>query len=146
MPNYSYICQNCDHSFEQFFHLKDYTGKTIKCVKCGKKKAVRDFMTDALTQSRSVKKSDTEITLGHLAHRNTEKMSEDEKRSLYYKHNSYRQPDENEKADNIDFIDKLYWDKNKKVRQDKQKRKELKQKVKEAIKREKPRSKTNGKK
>jgi hypothetical protein len=39
-----------------------------------------------------VKLASSEIkTLGHLAHRNAETMSEDQKNELYRKHNSYKE-------------------------------------------------------
>jgi putative FmdB family regulatory protein len=93
MPTYSYFCEHCSVSFELFFYIKDYI-ENPKCIKCKKHKAIRKFTEDALTQSSSVKKSDTELkTIGDLAQRNSERMSDDEKYSLYLKHNSYKDDD-----------------------------------------------------
>lgn len=96
MPTYSYICDNCDHCFEMFFYIKDYK-ESPPCEKCKKNKTSRRYIDDILTQSASVKKSDSELkTIGDLAKRNSDKMSEDEKISLYQKHNAYKN-DSNEK-------------------------------------------------
>lgn len=44
-----------------------------------------------LTIASSVKKSDTELkTIGDLAKRNSERMSDDQKQDLHIKHNSYK--------------------------------------------------------
>lgn len=91
MPNYSYVCTDCDHGFELFAYIKDYNPKP-KCVNCNSKNTERNYVADALTQSSSVKKSDNELkTLGDLAMRNTERMSNDEKSALYRKHNDYKE-------------------------------------------------------
>lgn len=46
---------------------------------------------DVLTQNASVKKSDNELkTIGDLARRNSDRMSDDEKIHLYQKHNAYK--------------------------------------------------------
>jgi hypothetical protein len=43
------------------------------------------------TLSTSIKKSDSELkTIGDLANRNRDRLSEDEKQHLYDKHNSYK--------------------------------------------------------
>jgi hypothetical protein len=53
---------------------------------------------DVLTQNASVKKSDSELkTLGDLALRNSEKMSQDQKTELYHRHNSYKEDTTNYK-------------------------------------------------
>ncbi|NDG32994.1 hypothetical protein EB118_23375, partial [bacterium] len=47
---------------------------------------------DVATQSASVKKSDSELkTIGDLALRNTDRMSDDEKEHLKRKHNDYKE-------------------------------------------------------
>jgi putative FmdB family regulatory protein len=90
MPTYSYFCKNCECSFELFFHIKDYSEKP-KCINCNCSRTERLYIADVLTQSASVKKSDSELkTLGDLAKRNSDRMSEDEKIHLYQKHNSYK--------------------------------------------------------
>jgi putative FmdB family regulatory protein len=90
MPNYTYGCDSCNSSFELFFYIKDYN-PSPKCINCGKK-SHRLYSIDVLTQSASVKKSDSELkTIGDLAKRNTDRFSEDQKRELHTKHNSYKE-------------------------------------------------------
>lgn len=93
MPTYTYFCQKCDKTFEMFFHIKDYDESIKpKCEYCNKCFTSRSYVEDVLTQSASVKKSDSELkTIGDLAMRNTEKMSDDQKAALYQKHNSYKE-------------------------------------------------------
>lgn len=91
MPTYSYCCSNCDTNFELFFYIKDYIEKPV-CPKCKSKRTNRAYMEDMKTLNASVKKADSELkTLGDLANRNRDRMSDDEKRSLHLKHNSYRE-------------------------------------------------------
>lgn len=90
MPTYSYCCSKCDQNFELFFYIKDYIDSP-SCINCKSSKTYRLYSKDILTQSTSVKKADSELkTIGDLAKRNTDKMSEDHKQSLYEKHNSYK--------------------------------------------------------
>lgn len=90
MPNYTYICNLCNTEFELFFYIKDYNPNP-KCVKCKSDKTNRQYCVDVATQSTSVKKSDSELkTIGDLANRNSERMSDDEKQALHIKHNAYK--------------------------------------------------------
>src|SRR5262249_35523461 len=45
MPTYDYVCQACDHSFEEFQTMTEPPLK--KCPKCGKSKLQRLFGTGA---------------------------------------------------------------------------------------------------
>jgi putative FmdB family regulatory protein len=91
MPTYSYLCSKCSEEFELFFYIKDYTD-TPNCISCGSKATNRLYVKDVSTQRASVKKSDTELkTIGDLANRNRDKLSDDEKVSLHQKHNQYRE-------------------------------------------------------
>lgn len=91
MPTYTYFCSDCDKSFELFFHIKDYT-ENPSCCYCSKLQTSRLYIEDVKTQSASVKKSDSELkTIGDLAMRNTDRMSDDQKAELYQKHNSYKE-------------------------------------------------------
>lgn len=91
MPTYSYFCNKCEKDFELFFYIKDYV-ENPKCEYCNHKTTHRLYSKDVLSQSASVKKSDSELkTIGDLANRNRDKMSEDEKNHLHKKHNDYKE-------------------------------------------------------
>lgn len=91
MPTYSYSCENCACEFELFYHVSEYVDKP-KCVNCKSKKTYRCYMKDVISQHMSVKKADTELkTVGDLANRNRDRMSDDQKESLYLKHNAYKE-------------------------------------------------------
>lgn len=90
MPTYTYYCPNCNNKFELFSYIKDYTANP-KCIECNQTKTYRLYDIDVLTQSASVKKGDSELkTLGDLAMRNRDRMTEDQKQELYAKHNDYK--------------------------------------------------------
>lgn len=91
MPTYSYHCDECNYCFELFSYIRDYKPNP-ECPKCLSQKTNRQYVADAMTLMTSVKKSDSELkTLGDLALRNSEKMSDDQKHDLYMKHNSYKE-------------------------------------------------------
>jgi putative FmdB family regulatory protein len=97
MPTYTYECSKCNNIFELFFYIKDYK-ESPKCTKCNSKSTCRSYISDIMTQSTSIRKSDSELkTIGDLALRNTERMSMDEKSHLYQKHNSYKETQEEAK-------------------------------------------------
>lgn len=90
MPTYSYGCEDCKQNFELFFYIKDYVEKP-KCSFCNGTKTHRMYSIDVLSQSASVKKGDSELkTIGDLAKRNAERMSDDQKTALWNKHNEYK--------------------------------------------------------
>ena len=92
MPTYTYFCQECSGSFESFSTIRDYK-ETQSCPKC-KKDCKRDYGEDMLTLNNSVKKSDSELkTLGDLANRNSDRMSDDQIAALNQKHNEYKDQD-----------------------------------------------------
>jgi putative FmdB family regulatory protein len=91
MPTYSYSCNKCKKEFELFFYIKDYIEQP-KCTFCNSSKTERLIAKDAMTLNSSVKKSDSELkTIGDLANRNRDRMSEDEKVALQKKHNAYKE-------------------------------------------------------
>ena len=91
MPTYSYHCDKCKKDFELFFYIKDYIDQP-KCQFCKSADTHRQYTKDVSTQSTSVKKSDSELkTLGDLANRNRDRLSDDQKQSLHTKHNSYKE-------------------------------------------------------
>jgi putative FmdB family regulatory protein len=90
MPTYSYYCNKCNSYFELFFYIKDYIPNP-KC-ECGSKNTERDYIQDVSSIMGSVKKSDSELkTIGDLANRNRDRMSEDQVEALHIKHNSYKE-------------------------------------------------------
>lgn len=90
MPVYSYKCDKCHNNFELFFSIRDYQ-ETPKCSICRSKNTTRQYIADVATINTSVKKSDSELkTIGDLANRNRDKLSQDEKESLFKKHNEYK--------------------------------------------------------
>lgn len=91
MPTYTYECSNCECVFELFSTISEYK-EHPKCSKCKSTKTFRLLAQDALTLNGSVKKSDTELkTLGDLANRNRDRMSNDQQAHLHHKHNSYKE-------------------------------------------------------
>lgn len=91
MPTYSYHCEQCDTDFELFFYIRDYVEQP-QCIYCRSKKTSRSYIKDVITQNTSVKKADSELsTIGDIANRNRDRMSEDEKIALDHKHNSYKE-------------------------------------------------------
>lgn len=89
MPEYSYECESCGSRFSLFSSIGSYK-EHPKC-ECGKN-ANRLYIEDCLTINGSVKKGDGELkTLGDLAMRNTERMSDDQKAALHAKHNAYKE-------------------------------------------------------
>jgi putative FmdB family regulatory protein len=91
MPNYSYECNHCNKKFELFFYIKDYQEQP-KCSYCKSRKTNRLYTIDAASQITSVRKSDGELkTLGDLANRNRDRLSNDQKQALYKNHNSYKE-------------------------------------------------------
>lgn len=93
MPEYSYECSKCNSKFSIICSISDYEDHP-KC-ECGSKKTARCYREDFLTINGNVKKSDSELkTIGDLASRNTERMSEDQKQHLYQKHNDYKEQKE----------------------------------------------------
>jgi putative FmdB family regulatory protein len=91
MPTYSYQCNKCKKDFELFFYIKDYQNSP-RCIFCKATGTERLFTQDVVTINNSIKKSDSELkTIGDLAKRNSDRMSYDQKISLYNKHNSYKE-------------------------------------------------------
>jgi len=91
MPVYTYFCSKCKTKFEIFCSIKEYKD-VAACSSCNRSEhASRLYVEDVSTLHSSVRKSSSELkTVGDLAKRNTEKMSNDQKQSLYMKHNDYK--------------------------------------------------------
>lgn len=91
MPEYSFICEDCDNRFSLYMPYTKYEQGRFCCDKCNSVAIYRDYNTDLSDMVGSVKKSDSELkTLGDLANRNRDKMSDDKKEHLHRKHNEYK--------------------------------------------------------
>lgn len=90
MPSYTFFCSDCKSKFELFFSIKEYE-EHPKCLSCLSLKTNRSYEDDLHTIATSVRKSDSELkTVGDLANRNRDKLSDDQKMELYEKHNKYK--------------------------------------------------------
>jgi putative FmdB family regulatory protein len=91
MPAYTFICEKCNYKFEIISSIKNYSDKQM-CDKCSSSKnVVRCYLEDVATLNANVKKSDTELkTVGDLANRNRDRLSDDQKLDLYQKNNNYK--------------------------------------------------------
>lgn len=94
MPTYTYECNTCNKIFEQFYYIKDYNDRP-KCCLCGSEDTFRNYIEDVKTIQNSIKKHDSELkTIGDLANRNRDRMSDDQRTNLYNKHNEYKGGDD----------------------------------------------------
>jgi putative FmdB family regulatory protein len=90
MPTYTYQCDKCHHKFELFFTIAQYK-ENPQCAHCKASQTYRSYQDDLTNMAASVIKTDSELkTLGDLANRNRDRMSEDQKQALHTKHNAYR--------------------------------------------------------
>ena len=90
MPEYSFICNKCANRFSLFATYSEYESKKNKCTKCKSNDVDRDYSIDLQNMFGSVVKSNSDIKLGHLANRNRDRMSTDQKNELYQQHNAYK--------------------------------------------------------
>lgn len=91
MPTYTYLCDSCSKKFELFFSIRDYLPSPC-CTFCKSKSTNRSYIDDISSVQGSVIKSDSDLkTVGDLANRNRDRMSNDQKSELYTKHNSYKE-------------------------------------------------------
>ena len=82
MPTYVFKCEECDHQLEVEQSIKKPTPNRKKCPACGKNKLERLLFAPHVYN----KPGDDSITLGLLADRNTERLSEDQKEAIDAKH------------------------------------------------------------
>lgn len=95
MPTYTYSCGSCGKKFEMFFYISDYN-PTPTCLFCSNPKTERSYIDDISSVQGSVIKSDSELkTIGDIANRNRDRLSNDQKQELYHKHNSYKESVDN---------------------------------------------------
>ena len=91
-----YCCSDCLYKIKQSNIIEDkdnLIGDKInkKCPSCKSKDTYRLYRDDLSTLNCSVKKGDNELkTLGDLANRNRDRMSDDQRNSLDHKHNAYK--------------------------------------------------------
>lgn len=93
MPTYSFFCDDCELKFELYLSISQYDKSKKLCPTCNKdKKVTRLYSEDLTSLNTSIKKSDSELkTIGDLANRNRDKMSDDHKAYLSQKHNDYKE-------------------------------------------------------
>lgn len=93
MPTYSFFCDGCQEKFELYLSIQQYDTAQKKCPVCKKdKKVSRLYQEDLSTLNTAVKKSDNELkTIGDIANRNRDRMSDDQKQYLSQKHNDYKE-------------------------------------------------------
>jgi hypothetical protein len=91
MPEYTYFCDKCKTKFSLSCSIHEYS-EQIKCSSCKSKKDVHRCYSDDLSGLySSIKKSDNELkTIGDIANRNRDKLSDDHKEALSIKHNKYK--------------------------------------------------------
>lgn len=91
MPEYTYECEKCEYIFSVICSISDYN-EHPKCDVCSSKKTHRRYVEDCSTINSSVRLGDNELkTLGDLAKRNTDRMSDDEKQAIWQKNNAYKE-------------------------------------------------------
>lgn len=92
MPEYSYSCSKCKNIFTTVCSIREYQEK-INCPECFSLEYVaRNYFEDLNSLNASIKKSDNELkTIGDLANRNRDKMSNDHKVHLQLEHNKYKE-------------------------------------------------------
>lgn len=92
MPIYTFSCRSCETIFEEQMSISEYGNNKVNCPSCNSKKIEREYILDAATISNAVRKSDSELkTIGDLANRNRDKLSDDQKDALHQKHNAYKE-------------------------------------------------------
>lgn len=94
MPEYTYLCNKCNKKFILVCSISKYK-EHVNCEFCDSKDTERSYRDDLLGLNTAVKLADNELkTIGDLANRNAERMSDDHKQSLHEKHNAYRDKEE----------------------------------------------------
>lgn len=92
MPTYTYTClegqKGCGYTFEIYIPIAKYDPNVFpECPNCNKKNAVkRNFQKDISTTSSHIKTQ----TLGSLAEKNTNSMSEEARLAQWRKDNAYK--------------------------------------------------------
>jgi hypothetical protein len=71
MPEYSFRCSKCSHSFSHIWSISSYDNnlKNTNCEKCGASEIFRNYQEDNIVVSYH-----EATTIGQLAEKNTKKM------------------------------------------------------------------------
>lgn len=92
MPTYTYTCPSCG-DFELYSSLQGYKEK-VRCPSCTKQ-SQRNLLVDAMSVIATGLGAQT---LGSIADKNADKLSQDEKDLLNAKHNAYKDVPEEQLA------------------------------------------------
>lgn len=92
MPTYSFLCEDCTNAFEINCFISDYDGvvKGMECPSCSSKNVYRDYSTDKVSGQIKVQ------TLGMMAQKNSERMTDEQKAALNFEHKKYLYEEGNE--------------------------------------------------
>jgi hypothetical protein len=91
MPEYTFVCDDCGCKFAEILSFAQYDQKKYSCCSCDGNNLSRSYEDDCMNIGGMVRKSDSELkTLGHIADRNRDRMSEDHKEHLKYKYTEYK--------------------------------------------------------
>jgi len=92
MPSYTFFCNKCKKKFEIVSSIREYSSDQNCPICLSTDNVERCYIEDVATLNSSVKKSDNELkTVGDLANRNRDRMSDSQKEELYIKHNEYKE-------------------------------------------------------
>lgn len=90
MPTYTFECtienDGCGYSWETFLLMSDYHPNNFpECPSCGQKEATRRNFEADLPRA----KVET-LTVGALAEKNSDRLSQDEKDAIWHRDNAYK--------------------------------------------------------
>lgn len=91
MPFYVYICNNCSFQYEEYLSMEEVRYYSSKCPECRSKRVRRDFQAEGVGGIDLTPK-----TVGGLADRNADKMSDDQKAAIQKESFSYLENRPNE--------------------------------------------------
>ena len=93
MPTYVFKCEECDYELEIEQSIKKPTPSRKKCPECGENRLERLLFAPHVYN----KPGDDNISVGLLSDRNSERFSEDQKKSIDEKNGVKRKPKEEKK-------------------------------------------------
>jgi putative FmdB family regulatory protein len=94
MPEYSFICQECKHTFSKFFSFSEYEKKIklVSCKKCESKLVGRDFQSDNVVTSY-VKGLHEVSTIGEYADKQAKKFGKQKCEEMAREFKTKKDPD-----------------------------------------------------